>query len=134
MLKYIVIVLVLAAGKVGWDNVTRKQQAKQLDGYMANLAIEMNGKLPMDAPHARISNVAYADRTLTFTGQWVSGIGDETMRTAFERTMHANYCSGERVFPKNKITVQYDIAIPSTSFNNLRPTPWQLALRPDMCG
>lgn len=134
MLKYIVIVIVLAMAKVGFDNFTRGQQAKNMDSYMEKLAVEMNGKLPMEAPHARLTNVAYANRTLTFSGQWAAGVGDEAMRTQFQNTMHANYCSGERVFPKNKITVQYDISIPSTNFNDTRPTPWQLALRPDMCG
>jgi hypothetical protein len=133
MLKYIVLIVLLAVGKVGWDNFAQSRKAKNMDAYMEKLAAEMNGKLPMEAPHARITEVAYANRTLSFSGQWAAGIGDDAMRNQFQNTMHANYCGGERVFPKNKITVQYDISIPSTNFNNTRPTPWQLALRPDMC-
>ena len=134
MKKLLVLVILVVLGKVGYDWFMRsmeKRNAGKVDEQMAQIANEMNAKMPVTGPLVRMTKVEYSRRVLRFTGVVASDALSAKTKTDFTNVARTEYCSGK--FVQAKVSVEYEVLGPPRSLNDLTRESWFLSLRPENC-
>ena len=132
MRKLLVLILLLAAGKVAFQSFTQYRTEKN----MARVAEELNKQLPQSTDFIRLEEVTYSNRVLRYSGSLLQGQElNEEFKLAAQQKVKEIYCSSQRAFADAKVSVEY--AFKKTSMKSLddklRSETWSAVARPQDC-
>jgi hypothetical protein len=134
MKKLLVLAILVVLCKVGYDQFMRsmaQRNAGKVDEHMAQIASELNAKMPVAGPLVKMIKVEYSQRVLRFSGVVTADALSAQTKADFTSMLRAQYCSGKVALAK--VGVEYEILGPPRSLNDLTRESWLVSLRPENC-
>ena len=139
MRTFVIIILVLVAGKFAYDSIGSKAAkplaAASTERQMVRIVEEMNRKLPMSNGVMQVERVEYSDQTLRYHGTLLNARPvEESAKAELQRKLSELYCR-DRTLRDAKVSVEYavkGVALKSIS-DRVTDQSWRTTVRPEDC-